>query len=338
MTTATSGTARHLPAPDPALLDPDERMPADELSALQLERLQWTVRHAYDNVPLYRTAVRRRRRAPGRHPLARRRGEVPVHDQQGRPAARPTRSACSPCPMDQVAPHPRLVGHDRPADGRRLHERRPRHVGDAHGAIAPRGRRPAGHEGAQRLRLRAVHRRPRRALRHREARCHGHPGVRWADRAAGAAHPRLRARRDPLHAQLPAHDRRRDREAGHRSAGEPACKVGVFGAEPWTERDAARARAARSASTPSTSTDCQRGHGPGRRQRVRRDEGRPAHLGGPLPTRGHRRRSPARCSRTARRASWSSPRSPRRPSRSSATAPATSPACCPAPRARGCAG
>ncbi len=32
----------------------------------------------------------------------------------------------------------------------------------------------------------------------------------------------------------------------------------------------------------------QRGHGSGRRQRVRRDQGRPAHLGGPLPARDHR--------------------------------------------------
>jgi phenylacetate-CoA ligase len=56
MTTATSGTARHLPAPDPALLDPAERMPTDELRALQLERLQWSLRHAYDHVPHYRRA------------------------------------------------------------------------------------------------------------------------------------------------------------------------------------------------------------------------------------------------------------------------------------------
>jgi phenylacetate-CoA ligase len=56
MTTATSGTAHHLPAPDPALLDPAERMPADELRALQLERLQWSLRHAYDHVPHYRRA------------------------------------------------------------------------------------------------------------------------------------------------------------------------------------------------------------------------------------------------------------------------------------------
>lgn len=34
-------------------LDPEERMSRDEIRALQLERLQWSVRHAYANVPLY---------------------------------------------------------------------------------------------------------------------------------------------------------------------------------------------------------------------------------------------------------------------------------------------
>ncbi|QAY58701.1 phenylacetate--CoA ligase [Microbacterium protaetiae] len=35
-------------------LDPEERMPRPELQALQLKRLQWTVQHAYENVPPYR--------------------------------------------------------------------------------------------------------------------------------------------------------------------------------------------------------------------------------------------------------------------------------------------
>ena len=42
-------------APPDELLDPVERMSVDELRALQLERLQWTLRHAYENVPHYRT-------------------------------------------------------------------------------------------------------------------------------------------------------------------------------------------------------------------------------------------------------------------------------------------
>ena len=35
------------------LLDPEERMSRDELETLQLERLKWTVKHAYENVPMY---------------------------------------------------------------------------------------------------------------------------------------------------------------------------------------------------------------------------------------------------------------------------------------------
>jgi phenylacetate-CoA ligase len=65
MTAATSESTRRLgEAPDPALLDPAERMSPDELRALQLERLQWTLRHAYENVPHYRRAFD----AAGVHP------------------------------------------------------------------------------------------------------------------------------------------------------------------------------------------------------------------------------------------------------------------------------
>jgi phenylacetate-CoA ligase len=65
MTAATSPTTRRLgTAPDPALLDPAERMGLDELRSLQLERLQWTLRHAYDHVPHYRQAFD----AAGVHP------------------------------------------------------------------------------------------------------------------------------------------------------------------------------------------------------------------------------------------------------------------------------
>ncbi|HVV09832.1 phenylacetate--CoA ligase PaaK [Amycolatopsis sp.] len=35
-------------------LSPDERISVDELRARQLERLQWTLKHAYENVPCYR--------------------------------------------------------------------------------------------------------------------------------------------------------------------------------------------------------------------------------------------------------------------------------------------
>jgi phenylacetate-CoA ligase len=55
MTAAASQTNRRLgETPDPALLDPAERVSVDELRAVQLERLRQTLRHAYENVPHYR--------------------------------------------------------------------------------------------------------------------------------------------------------------------------------------------------------------------------------------------------------------------------------------------
>ena len=44
-----------LRAPEPAELDPEERLSRDELESIQLRRLQQTARAAYENVPLYRT-------------------------------------------------------------------------------------------------------------------------------------------------------------------------------------------------------------------------------------------------------------------------------------------
>ncbi|MCX7565704.1 phenylacetate--CoA ligase [Sulfitobacter sp. F26169L] len=40
--------------PAPGSLDPIETASRDEISALQLERLKWSLRHAYDHVPFYR--------------------------------------------------------------------------------------------------------------------------------------------------------------------------------------------------------------------------------------------------------------------------------------------
>ena len=42
--------------PQAGELEPIERASRDELQALQLERLKWSLKHAYDNVPHYRRA------------------------------------------------------------------------------------------------------------------------------------------------------------------------------------------------------------------------------------------------------------------------------------------
>jgi phenylacetate-CoA ligase len=54
VTTGTTQQRRLGEAPPAELLDAGERMSLDELRATQLERLRWTLRHAYDNVAHYR--------------------------------------------------------------------------------------------------------------------------------------------------------------------------------------------------------------------------------------------------------------------------------------------
>ena len=46
-------------SPQPGDLDPIETASRDELAALQLQRLQWTLHHAYDNVAFYRASFDR---------------------------------------------------------------------------------------------------------------------------------------------------------------------------------------------------------------------------------------------------------------------------------------
>ncbi|MBP6484422.1 MAG: phenylacetate--CoA ligase, partial [Rhodoferax sp.] len=43
-------------APQPGELEAIETASRDEISALQLERLKWSLRHAYDNVPAHKKA------------------------------------------------------------------------------------------------------------------------------------------------------------------------------------------------------------------------------------------------------------------------------------------
>ena len=50
--------------PPKSSLDPIEIASRDEIEALQLKRLKWSLRHAYDNVPFYKTSFD----AAGIHP------------------------------------------------------------------------------------------------------------------------------------------------------------------------------------------------------------------------------------------------------------------------------
>src|SRR5690349_13339359 len=51
-------------SPRPGDLEPIETASVDELRAVQLDRLRWSVRHAYENVPHYRASFD----AAGVHP------------------------------------------------------------------------------------------------------------------------------------------------------------------------------------------------------------------------------------------------------------------------------
>ena len=180
--------------PRPDLYDEAERWSVDELRARQLERLQWSLRHALRQ---RRRTTARRSTTAGVHPddlrslddlrrfpfttKADLRAQLPV--RHVRRAARAGRRASTP-----------RQRHDRQADRRRLHRATTSTTwADADGALDPRRRRPARRHRARGLRLRPVHRRARRALRRRAARLHGRAGLRRHDRAAGAADRRLRA-------------------------------------------------------------------------------------------------------------------------------------------------
>ncbi len=253
-------TRRTGEAPDPASLDPAERMGVDELRALQLERLQWTLRHAYDNVPHYRARLRRRRRAPRRLPRAGRPREVPDH--VARPTcARTTRSACSPSRRSRSAgctpPPARPAGRPSSATPSATSTPGPR-------SWPARSARPGGrpgdvlhnaygyglftgglgaHYGAEKLGCTVI------------------PISGGMTPAAGAADPRLRAARDHGDAVLHAHRHRRVGEAGHRPAVDLAARSASSAPSRGPSRCGRRWRSA-STSTPSTSTGCRRSWAP----------------------------------------------------------------------------
>ena len=243
------------PATPPGELEPIETASVDELRALQLERLRWSLRHAYDNVPYYRKMFDVAAVHPDDVQGPGRPGQVPVHDQGVAARQLPVRHVRGAARAGR--PDPRLVRHHRPAHRRRLHRGRHRHLGHGDGPLDPRGRRPARAHRAQRLRLRPVHRRPRRPLRRREARLHRGPGLRRDDRAAGHPDPRLPARHHHGHPVLHARDPRRDGAPGPRPG--PLLAAGTASSAPsrGPTRCAPRWRPG-PASTRPTSTACPR--------------------------------------------------------------------------------
>ena len=269
-----------------AELDEAERASRDEIMALQTKRLAWSLKHAYDNVAHYKKAFDAAGVHPVRFQTALRSRQVPVHGED-----RPSRQLSLQHVRGaarKAGPRPRFLRHDRQADRGRIYPGRYRHLGRRDGALDPRRRRAHGHDHAQRLWLRPVHRRARRALRRRKARLYGGAGVRRHDRAAGATDQRFQARHHHGDAELHAGDPRRVQAAGPRSA-QIVTEVRHLRRRALDQRDARRDRA-------GLRHGCHRHLRPVGSDRPRRgagmrgDQGRPAHLGGSFLSRGDRSR------------------------------------------------
>ena len=296
-----------------------ECMDRAALHQLQLRRLQMTTSWAYERVPHYRAQHGGARRAPARHPRARRRAPPAVHRRE---------RAARHLPLRHVRPAARrgraralLVGHDRQAGRRRLLARRHQHLDRADRPGRRRRRRAARRPRPDGLPLRHVDRRLGPALRHRAHRRDDHPRRRRADRAPPRHDARLRHHGARLDAVLRALPRRAGRGARRRlrdaqAPARPLRRRAVL--RPHEGRDRGAARHPRHRQLRPL-----RGHGPRRRRRVRLRL-RPARQRGPSAARDRRPGERRAARRTARRASSSSRRSPRRPSRSCATAPTTS--------------
>ena len=231
-------------------------------------------------------SVRRGRRSPGRSPRPFRSVEVSVPDEAGPPRQLSVRNVC--CSPRTGGAGPRVFGNHRNCHGRRLHKGRHRRLVHRHGPLDRGCRRPLRRHDPCRLRLRAVHGRPWRALRGRAPRVHGRPCFRWRDREAGGADRRLQATNHPRDAVLLPEPHRRDGTAG------PGPRSELTRGRHLRRRAVDRRTPSRDRRTDGARCDrhlwSERSHGSRRGAGVRRNEGRPNHLGGPLLPRGHQPR------------------------------------------------
>ena len=259
-------------------LDPIEVATREEIAALQLVRLKETVKRVYDKVPHYRKAFDAAGVLPQDLKSLADLAKFPFTTKADLRANYPFEMFATP--QDRIVRihassgttgKPTVVGYTQ-ADIETWSQVVARSIRACR--CAPR------HEAAQRLRLWPLHRRPRPALRRRAARPHHHPRLRRHDRAPGAADRRLRARHHHRDAVLHAGDPRRVPPPGPRPAhDEPEGRH--LRRRALDRRHARRDRA-------GVRHACRRhlwpvgGDRPGRRQRVRRDQGWAAHLGGPF--------------------------------------------------------
>jgi len=108
--------------PQPSELEPIERASRSELQALQLERMRWSLAHAYENVPHYRASFDAAGVKPSDLKTLADLAKFPFTAEEG-PArqlsVRDVRGAAR-----QGGAAARVERHDRQADGGRLPRRR----------------------------------------------------------------------------------------------------------------------------------------------------------------------------------------------------------------------
>ncbi len=153
-----------------------DRQPRRTAARCNCSACSWTLQHAYDQ----RAPLPDRRSTPRactRTTCARSTIWRSFRSRPSRTCATTTRSACSPCRASRSCASMPRQRHHRQADRGRLHAERHRHLGRSGGALDPRRRRARRRHRPCGLRLRPVHRRPRRALRRRAAGLHRDPDV-----------------------------------------------------------------------------------------------------------------------------------------------------------------
>ena len=174
----------------------------DELESLQLERLQSTLRHAYANNAATGENSTRRASRPRTCARSTDLARFPFTTKADLREAYPFGFFSRAHGAGRA--NSCLLRHHRQADRGRLHPQRLATWGEPGGALDPGGRRPRRDEGARRLRLWLVHRRPGCALRRRSRGLHGDSDVGRPDRKASAVDPRFRARHHHGDAELHA--------------------------------------------------------------------------------------------------------------------------------------
>ena len=144
--------------------EPNLGLERSALETLQLERLRWTLHHAYANNPAYRRSFDSSGVRPDDLRALERLDALSVHHEGGLARGVSVRILRRPHGPDCTSAC--LIRYHRQTDRRRLYPGRHHDVEPSRRPLDPRRRRTARHESARRVRLRSIHGGPRRAYEH----------------------------------------------------------------------------------------------------------------------------------------------------------------------------